>query len=214
MTCSGGEHLTDSTTFPVGWGPRSKGEDVWRRFYAKEISRLWRDLDMDVATLLGKLGENGLNIDRYMLFRIRKGEKSVSFEKILEVHRTLDRLASDQQPTAVDLMSNDPFSLGAENKLANAVNALRQRDFSQAPVLDDGGRVIGVLRIEEVAEQLLRPSQQSRPIKEFLSEASRVSPRTSMRTVRGIVREQGYVLVEERGKLRGIITYSDLIPED
>lgn len=196
-------------------GPRRGGKNAWREFYGKEVARLWRELDMEVSPLLKRLEEKGLRIDRHMLFRIRKGEKSVSFEKILEVHRVLGQLALSEKPlTAQDLMTHDPLSLPAEMKLSDAVTSLKNRKFSQAPVLDGRGRVIGVLRLEEVVDRLLQTSQKFRPIREFVSEATKVRLNTSRRAVASVVAEQGYVLVEEGGNLRGIITYSDLIAND
>lgn len=71
--------------------------------------------------------------------------------------------------TAGDIMTPDPFWLAPSATLAEAMHLLITRRMSGAPVLDDDGRLVGVISEIGMFDVLFDPSLQTRPVAEFMT---------------------------------------------
>lgn len=56
--------------------------------------------------------------------------------------------------TVRDAMTADPVTLTADTSLEDALDCLRAAGVRRAPVVDDGGRIVGVLSIDDVLDHL------------------------------------------------------------
>ena len=69
----------------------------------------------------------------------------------------LEAVAAGVDPRAVtvrDTMSRDPLVLTADTALEEALDSLRMAGVRRAPVLDDGGRLVGVLSVDDIVDHL------------------------------------------------------------
>lgn len=69
----------------------------------------------------------------------------------------LEAVAAGIDPHAVtvrDAMTPDPVTLTAGTSLEEALDSLRMAGVRRAPVVDDGGRLVGVLSIDDVIDHL------------------------------------------------------------
>src|SRR5262245_33476202 len=55
-----------------------------------------------------------------------------------------------QAATAADLMSENPISLRADAGVPEAIALMTDRGFTVAPVIDEGGRAIGVVSVTDI----------------------------------------------------------------
>jgi CBS domain-containing protein len=61
---------------------------------------------------------------------------------------------SPDQVTVGDAMTADPVTLTEDTSLDEALECLRAAGVRRAPVVDDGGRIIGVLSLDDVLDHL------------------------------------------------------------
>jgi CBS domain-containing protein len=61
---------------------------------------------------------------------------------------------SPSEVTVGDAMTANPVTLTADTALDNALDSLRDAGVRRAPVVDDGGRIVGVLSIDDVLDHL------------------------------------------------------------
>jgi CBS domain-containing protein len=69
----------------------------------------------------------------------------------------LEAVAADVGPRSVtvrDAMNAAPVTLSANTPLEDALDSLRVAGIRRAPVVDDGGRIVGVLSIDDVLDHL------------------------------------------------------------
>lgn len=69
----------------------------------------------------------------------------------------LEAVAGDVDPRSVtvgDAMTAAPVTLTADTPLEDALDSLRVAGIRRAPVVDDGGRIVGVLSIDDVLDHI------------------------------------------------------------
>ena len=69
----------------------------------------------------------------------------------------LEAVAADVGPRSVtvrDAMNAAPVTLSADTPLEDALDSLRVAGIRRAPVVDDGGSIVGVLSIDDVLDHL------------------------------------------------------------
>ena len=69
----------------------------------------------------------------------------------------LEAVAGDvplHEVTVRDAMSAQPVTLTADTALEDALDSLRAAGVRRAPVVDDGGRIVGVLSIDDVLDHI------------------------------------------------------------
>ncbi len=105
------------------------------------------------------------------------------------------------------------FTARKTDKVEAVVKLLKDHDISQMPVVDDGGRVVGMIheydllnfliegkhRLTEVVEPLIQPLQ------------GVVTPDTAIGKLRDIFNDDNVAVVKEGEKVTGIVTKIDLI---
>ncbi len=73
-------------------------------------------------------------------------------EKLVGVITMRDLLFSDKETKLKDIMLGRPFSLKADSDLVDAMKMVLNRHFPVYPVCDDAGRLVGLLRGQEMFE--------------------------------------------------------------
>lgn len=187
----------------------------WRKRLAKDIDDHWKALDLTYSEVEHLLRDRGVVIDRSDLWRVRKGVRGVSLEKVLWAHGAL-REAWEREygtRTAKDVMRTHLYWVSSETPLGQVVDDLDHLDYSQAPVRDEHRRYIGVITDRRAARELARGVSVKRPVGEFAEDWIKVHPQTGLAKIDSLIGEGNpFVLVEKRGEVVGIISYSDLYP--
>lgn len=108
------------------------------------------------------------------------------------------------------IMTADPLAVDARDPVSSAVKIMRENDFSQVPVLR-GSAIVGIITeldiLKEIHHDLSQMSVQAvmspedPPIVSENAPVSRIIP---------LLLNYQAILVQSRGRLRGIITRSDI----
>lgn len=150
-----------------------------------------------------------------LVAKLERGRLNPSYEVVRRLLETLDRLATDEEPTAADLMNGQPIFAEPGEALGKALDRMKKHGYSQLPVVDHG-RPVGSLSesailalIEQGADlEALR----RQPVRHTMRGGfPTVEPHTRKRTLVELLKEQDAVLVVREGRLVGVVTRTDIL---
>ena len=111
--------------------------------------------------------------------------------------------------------SGDTVVVRASDTLQTAYKRMRFADVSQLPVLDDTGKLVGLVDEKMLLEGLTRDGKVislSNPVSEVMREAKPVLPKeTPIAEASALMRQNPLVMVTDGGKLLGLITRVDML---
>ncbi len=134
-------------------------------------------------------------------------------------------MTSKRVPLVRDLMTDQVVTLGRNDRLSVANNLLKQERIRHLPVLDDDGRLCGIvtqrdlfrgalLRALGYGSRIADKMYESLPVKEAMTgDVLTTSPETPAREAAHVMIENkvGCLPVVVEGKLLGIITEADFV---
>lgn len=111
-------------------------------------------------------------------------------------------------------MITDPVTLSPTATLADAEQLMNRYHFSGVPITDSNGTLVGILTNRDI--RFCKQSDYSRPVTEFMTSTGLVTATegTSLDDARAILQEhriEKLPLVDNAGKLRGLITVKDIM---
>ncbi|MCS7059663.1 MAG: CBS domain-containing protein [Anaerolineae bacterium] len=123
-----------------------------------------------------------------------------------------------------DWMTPNPVTVGPKTTLPEAHKIMKERKFRRLPVVDDAGRLVGIVTLSDVREASPSPATtlsifelnyllaQLTVDKIMTHEVVTVAPDATIRDAANLMlkHEVGALPVMEHGKLVGIITESDI----
>ena len=123
-----------------------------------------------------------------------------------------------------DWMTPDPVTIGPKTTVPEAHKLMKEHDFRRLPVVDDHGRLIGIVTLSDLREagpssattlsifELNYLLAQLTVEKIMTRDVITVSPDATIRDAANLMlkREVGALPVMENGRLVGIITESDI----
>jgi cystathionine beta-synthase len=104
-------------------------------------------------------------------------------------------------------------SAAPDDSFATVITGLKENGFSQLPVIDDSGRLMGLIRERDMLEALLnKEADADTPIREHLDNGYALVEAQNRASLLSQLFAQGkVVVVEERGRVAGILTNIDFI---
>ena len=111
-------------------------------------------------------------------------------------------------------MITDPVTLPITATLADAETLMNRYHFSGVPITDDKGILLGILTNRDI--RFCEPSDYTRPVSDFMTSAPLVTAQvgTSLLDARAILQQhriEKLPLVDELGRLKGLITVKDIM---
>ena len=121
--------------------------------------------------------------------------------------------------TVAKIMTEDVVTLSPEDSVHEAISAFTEHTFRHLPVVDDAGKLLGIVSDRDVLRALARTAAADtrRPARadSFMTRDVRTgTPDMTLATAVQIVvflRVNSLPIVDETGRLRGIVTTTDLL---
>jgi predicted transcriptional regulator len=149
-----------------------------------------------------------------LVAKLEKGRLNPSYEVVRRILEALDRLAASDDETAGDLMHGEPVFAEPAEPLGKALERMKQRGFSQLPVVDRG-QPVGSLSESAILDRIEKgadlESLKRQPVRLTMKASfPTVEPHTRRRTLVELLRDHEAVLVVREGRMIGVVTKSDL----
>lgn len=133
--------------------------------------------------------------------------------KLSIANRIVDALMSRRSKSCVDIMTPNPVTIDARRTVSDAVDLMKQNGFSQIPVLR-GTQIIGIVTEQDVIRNLRHDLHEISVQAIMNSEGvPMVNEAASVESILTLFETYQTVLVQDQGRLQGIITRSDLLNE-
>lgn len=164
---------------------------------------LRREVGMTQAELAIEVGVSQSYIARL--------EKKTLDPKLSVVNRIFEVLTNRQSETCGSIMTSNPLTIDDRNPASNAVELMQKHNYSQIPVLR-GTKMIGIITERDIIRNLQHDMQE-------LSVQAVMSPEgvpiidetTPIDVITPLFQKYQAILVTNQGRIRGIITRSDLL---
>ncbi|MFH1510275.1 MAG: CBS domain-containing protein [Candidatus Woesearchaeota archaeon] len=168
-----------------------------------EIKLLRKRLGMTQQQLAKSSG-----ISQSLLAKIESGRVEPSYSKAVSLFNVLYRAESGILD-AQKIMQKKVISVNPKTRVAKAIAVMKKHNISQLPVMDNG-QAIGLLSESTILAALLEKKGDF--VGEIMDEPPPViSTKANSKIVSQILKYYPIVLVSEKGKVKGVITKSDIL---
>lgn len=154
--------------------------------------------------------------------------REVRTRRPLHAGRDTDELEAMAWPHGLrvkEFMTRSPVTIQADALAVGAAGMMRSRKLRHLPVVDHGGRLVGIVTDRDLRQVIFDPGVQARlgqaadalgtlPVREVMTwGVVTVRPETSIRDAAWLMREQriGALPVVQNGRLVGILTERDVL---
>ena len=192
--------LQDVENFPVVFALFKKGEKV--KILARSRTKL-----VDVNKLLQHFDGGGHSSAAYAKVE-GKNIKRVKSELV----KLIDKMTSPDV-YAKDIMSSSVKTFSQEEKVKDVAKKLKSLEYRGAPVLDEEGKLTGIITIGDLHKAIKRKMGHSR-IKGYMAvKIITAAPNTPLFKLREIMlkEDKGRIPVIKDGKLVGLVTRTDVL---
>jgi len=169
----------------------------------ESLQNLRREVKMTQSELAIEVG-----VSQSYIARLERGSLD---PKLSIVNKIVEVLTSRQSKTCYDIMTVDPITIEARDSASLAVGLMQKHNYSQIPVLR-GTQMIGIITERDIIRNLQHDMSE-------LSVQAVMSPEgvpmvdetTPVDIITPLFQKYQAILVQTQGRIRGIITRSDLL---
>lgn len=139
-----------------------------------------------------------------------------SYDNAKKMFDTLEKLQEQQSVSAKDFMQQHVAFVHENDSAKKAVTIMEKKAISQLPVLGTSGACVGSITEENVLKKISSSTGavdlSAMAVSEIMDDAfPSIQADTPLRIVQSMLEHNPAVLIMAKGKLRGIITKSDLL---
>jgi predicted transcriptional regulator len=170
---------------------------------AEDIQKLRQRKGLTQSELAAKIG-----VSQSYIARLERGSLD---PKLSLVKKIVDILTCDSGRVCSEIMSVEPITVDARDVASTAVSLMQENNFSQMPVMR-GTQLVGILTEWDVIQNLQHDLREI-SVQAVMSPSSvpTVDANTSIDVIIPLFEKYQAVLVQNQGRIQGIITRSDLL---
>lgn len=151
------------------------------------------------------------NVSQSLIAKIEAGRIDPTYSNAKKIFNTLDSLRKEKEKKAHEIMTEKILSVGPTELVSSAVTKMRKHEISQMPVISDN-KAVGFISESILLEAFVNKKDPNLTIREVMQESPPViSKNTELTIISNLLRHYPVVLVAEEGKLKGLITRSDVL---
>ena len=170
------------------------------------IKKYLKKLDWKISKLAKLSG-----VSHSMINQILSGRKRPSYETATKLFNTLIRNFKESTGKALNIATKDLKSITPDKKVSEAIK-LMKGVYDQIPVIDKNGANVGSITTNLFVKFFDEKNLKDKQISEIMEPALPVIDEESdLTVVKRMLTIVDAVLISKRGKIKGIITKSDLI---
>jgi predicted transcriptional regulator len=168
-----------------------------------DIQKLRLRKGLTQAELASKVG-----VSQSYIARLERGTLD---PKLSLVKRIVEVLTSETGKVCSEIMSTNPVTIDARDAVSSAVSLMQEHNYSQLPVVR-GAQLVGIITKWDIIQNLKHDLRQI-SVQAIMNPSSvlMVDGNTSIDVVIPLFEQYQAVLVQNQGRIQGIITRSDLL---
>jgi len=169
----------------------------------ESLVELRHEVGMTQAELAIEVGVSQSYIARF--------EKDTLDPKLSVVNKIFEVLTNRQSKTCYDIMTIDPLTIDDRDPAAQAVRLMQKHNYSQIPVLR-GTKMVGIITERDIIRNL-RHDMRELSVQAVMSPEGvpMIDETTPVDVITPLFQKYQAVLIQSQGRIRGIITRSDLL---
>ncbi len=142
---------------------------------------------------------------------IARLEKKTLDPKLSIVNKIFEVLTSRQGKNCYDIMTSDPLTIDDRDPAAKAVRLMQKHKYSQIPVLR-GTKMVGIITERDIIRNL-RHNMSELSVQAVMSPEGvpMIDETTPIDVITPLFQKYQAILIQSQGRIRGIITRSDLL---
>ncbi len=158
-------------------------------------------------------------VSQSYIARLEKGDINPTYDKIKKIYEYLSRSgnkASSIEIKAEKIMTKDVITCEVNDSIISALNKMREKGYSQLPVLTGDKRIIGTITESDINDMLIKgTSIESLKYMTVRKVMGKVLPQldkdSPISMVYPLLKYSNAVLIVDGSELKGIITKADIL---
>jgi len=159
-------------------------------------------------------------VSQSLITKLEKGTINPSYTLMVKIFECLQQLESKVDKKAKDIMSSPVIFVTPEELVAKVTKLMKKKAFSQLPVINEQHIVVGSISDQTILSLVSSAIEENEDL-ELLSNKKVIEvmgdpfpiilPNTPLQAISSLLQYSPAVLVNENGKLKGIITRADML---
>ena len=158
-------------------------------------------------------------VSQSYIARLEKGSINPAYDKIRKIFDYLNRSgqrAKNMDLTVESIMTKTLITCYPTDSIMSALNIMRQRGYSQLPVITHDGRTVGTITESDVNDMLIKGAS-IESLKNLLvrkvmgSTLPQVDKSSPVSMIYPMLKYSSAVLVTDSGELKGIVSKADIL---
>ncbi|MFH1642839.1 MAG: CBS domain-containing protein [Nanoarchaeota archaeon] len=169
-----------------------------------EIKQIRKKLGMTQ----GQLASHA-QVSQSLIAKIEAGRLDPTYSNAQKIFGALNNLSKEKEAKAEDIMTNRIISISPQEDIKQAIAKMKKNNISQMPVIE-GDKSIGLISESTILTSILEKKKES--IVSVMEDSPPViSKNTSISVISDLLKFYSLILVSDNGKLKGVITKSDIL---
>ncbi|GAG34603.1 unnamed protein product, partial [marine sediment metagenome] len=149
------------------------------------------------------------NVSQSLIAKIESDRIDPTYTKVQQIFDALNMMGKKQEIKASEIMHDKIISVSPEENISEAIKKMKKFNISQLPVIEDN-KSIGLVSEAIILDAML--NKKAKKAKEIMEDSPPVvSKNTGVNAVSSLLQSSPMILVSDNGKLKGVITKSDLL---
>jgi len=149
------------------------------------------------------------NVSQSLIAKIEAGRIDPTYTKVQQIFGALILLEKKHEVKAEEIMNDKIISVAPDEDISEAIKKMKKYNISQMPVIDEH-KSVGLVSEAIILDAML--SKKAKNVNEIMHDSPPVvSKNMGINAVASLLQFSPMVLVSENGKLKGVITKSDLL---
>ena len=158
-------------------------------------------------------------VSQSYIARLEKGSINPAYDKIRKIFDYLNRSgqrAKNMDLTVESIMTKTLITCYPTDSIMSALNVMRQKGYSQLPVITHDGKTVGTITESDVNDMLIKGAS-IESLKNLLvrkvmgSTLPQVDKSSPVSMIYPMLKYSSAVLVTDGGELRGIVSKADIL---
>jgi len=149
------------------------------------------------------------NVSQSLIAKIESDRIDPTYTKVQKIFDALNLVGEKQEIKASEIMSDKIISVTQDEDIPEAIKKMKKYNISQMPVIEEH-KSIGLVSEAIILDAML--NKKAKKVREIMQDPPPIVPKNiGVNAVAGLLHFSPMVLVSEDGRLKGVITKSDLL---